>query len=207
MFGAQAVHRGLLIPEVPLMTGANYAGGSEFAAVALWAAPPPLLLIVCVTLLINSRHLVMGAALAPHLRHLPRTRALLLLFLMSDESWALSYADTVKRERAGCGRPFSTGYYAGCGGAIYVAWLSSTATGASVGPLLGDVTAYGFDMAFPAVFLAILAGLWKGARVARPWAVSLAAAALGHLLAPGAWSIVAGALSGIGAAYLWARPA
>src|SRR5215203_2177488 len=96
VLGAQASQRGLRFFEVPLMTGTNYAGGSEFAAIALWAAPPPLLLIVAVTFLINSRHLIMGAALTPHLQHLPRWKVLLLLFLMSDESWALSYSDTLK---------------------------------------------------------------------------------------------------------------
>jgi len=33
--------------------------------------PPDLLLIAAMTLLVNSRHLLMGAALAPLARHLP----------------------------------------------------------------------------------------------------------------------------------------
>jgi 4-azaleucine resistance transporter AzlC len=201
VFGAQASQRGLTITEIALMTGTNYAGGSEFAAVGLWASPPPLLLIVAVTLLINSRHLVMGAALAPYIRHLPRWKALGLLFFMSDESWALSYADIRRRQEAGEATPFSPGFYAGCGGSIYLGWVGATTLGSMIGPLLGDVQGYGFDMAFPAVFLVIIAGMWRGVRAARPWLVSLAVAALTYLLVPGAWYVVAGTLAGLGAAF------
>lgn len=207
MLGAQATRRGLRLIEVPLMTGSNYAGGSEFAAIGLWASPPPLLLIASVTLLINSRHLVMGAALAPHLEHLPRWKALLVLFVMADETWALGYGDTLKRARAGLRPAFSLRYYAGAGSAIYVAWLASTTGGAAIGPVLGDAAAFGFDMAFPAVFLTLIAGLWKGPRAARPWAVSLGAALLAHLLLPGAWYVVAGTLAGLAAASWWGEAA
>ncbi len=207
MLGAQATQKGLRLLEVPLMTGSNYAGGSEFAAIGLWASPPPVLLIAAVTLLINSRHLVMGAALAPHLGHLPRWKALLLLFIMADETWALGYGDTLKRARLGVRPAFSLRYYAGVGGAIYVSWLASTTLGAAIGPVLGDVAAFGFDMAFPAVFLALIAGLWKGARAARPWGVSLGAAIAAHLLVPGAWYVVAGTVAGLGAAFWWGRAA
>ncbi|HEV7368088.1 AzlC family ABC transporter permease [Arenibaculum sp.] len=206
VLGAQATQKGLRFLEVPLMTGSNYAGGSEFAAVGLWASPPPLLLIVGVTFLINSRHLLMGAVLTPFIQHLPRWKALVVLFFMSDESWALSYADTLKRAQAGARLPFSLGFYIGCAGTIYLGWLGSTTLGAAVGPLLGDVEAYGFDMAFPAVFLVIVAGMWKGPAAARPWLVSLVVAALTHLLVPGAWFVVAGTAAGLAAAFWSAKP-
>lgn len=203
VFGAQASQKGLSLLEVALMTGLNYAGGSEFAAVGLWASPPPILVIAAVTLLINSRHLVMGAALTPYLRHLPRWQAGVALFFMSDETWAVSYADAFRRTAQGEAVPFSVGFYAACGSLIYVGWLAATATGASVGPLLGDVEAIGFDMAFPAVFLTIVAGMWKGPRAALPWAVSLAVGALTHLAVPGAWYVIAASLAGLATAFHW----
>ncbi len=205
VFGAQASQKGLSLLEVPLMTGSNYAGGSEFAAIGLWASPPPLVLIVAFTLLINSRHLIMGAALTPHIQHLPRWKALVVLFFMSDESWALSVSDTLARTQAGHRRPFSLRFYAGCAGIIYLGWLGSTTIGALIGPLLGDVDRYGFDMAFPAVFLVIIASLWKGARAARPWLVSLVVAALTHLVVPGAWYVIAGTVAGLATASYWAE--
>jgi len=59
-------------------------------------------------------------------------------------------------------------------------------------------------MAFPAVFLVLLRGMWKGARAARPWLVSLTVAGTAHLLWPGAWYVAAGALSGAVSAFAWA---
>lgn len=82
VLGAQAAQKGLTLAEVPLMTGLNFAGGSEFAAVKLWTSPPHLLLIVAMTFLVNSRHLLMGAALAPFIQHLPKRKAFPAVFLV-----------------------------------------------------------------------------------------------------------------------------
>ena len=76
LLGAQASQKGFSAVEVPLMTGLNFGGGSEFAAVGLWTSPPLVLLIVAVIFLVNSRHMLMGATLAPYLKHLPKRKAL-----------------------------------------------------------------------------------------------------------------------------------
>ncbi|SPU71673.1 AzlC family protein [Brucella suis] len=60
VLGAQAAHTGLTLAEVSMMTGLNFAGGSEFAAFRLWSSPPDVLLIAAITFLVNSRHLLMG---------------------------------------------------------------------------------------------------------------------------------------------------
>ncbi|WP_210529139.1 AzlC family ABC transporter permease [Rubellimicrobium arenae] len=201
LLGAQAAQKGFHLAEVPLMTGLNFGGGSEFAAVGLWSSPPHVLLIVAVALLVNCRHLLMGAVLAPYLRDLPRRRTLPALFLMCDESWALGLADAQRRAS------FSLPYYMGASLGLYATWVAFTALGAGLGPVMGDVTVYGFDMAFPAVFLVLLRGMWKGARAARPWLVSLLVAGATYLFVPGAWYVAAGALSGLVAAWFWAEDA
>jgi 4-azaleucine resistance transporter AzlC len=200
VLGAQAAEKGFSGPEVPLMTGLNFGGGSEFAVVGLWTSPPHLLLVVAVTFLVNCRHLLMGAALVPHLRHLPRRTVLPALFFMCDESWAMGLADARRRASG-----FSLPYYLGVSAGLYLMWVTFTALGALLGPVIGDVSAYGLDMAFPAVFLVLLRGMWKGAQAARPWLVSLVAAAGTYLLVPGAWYVAAGAVSGVAAAWLLAE--
>lgn len=40
--------------EMLLMTGMNFAGGSEFATVNLWAEPLPILLIATITFMIKA---------------------------------------------------------------------------------------------------------------------------------------------------------
>lgn len=199
VLGAQAAQKGLSVVEVPLMTGLNFGGGSEFAAIELWTSPPHLLLILAMSVLVNSRHLLMGAALAPYLRHLPRRRALPALFFMCDESWAMALADARRRAAAHISLP----YYLGVSAGLYLTWVLFTAAGAALGPMLGEVERYGFDMAFTAVFLVLLRGMWRGARACRPWLVSLAAAALTALLVPGAWYVAAGTLAGLLAALVW----
>lgn len=79
VLGAQATAKEFTVVEVPLMTGLNFGGGSEFAAVSLWTSPPHILLIAAIAFLVNSRHLLMGATLAPFLRDVSRRRALLAL--------------------------------------------------------------------------------------------------------------------------------
>ncbi|HCR32907.1 MAG TPA: branched-chain amino acid ABC transporter permease [Stenotrophomonas sp.] len=202
VLGAQAAQKGLSALEVPLMTGLNFAGGSEFAAVELWTSPPHIALIVAITALVNSRHLLMGASLATLLQHLPRRRVVPALFFMCDESWALGVADARRR-----GLGFSLAYYLGVSAGLYTIWVVCTTLGALVGPLLGDIHAYGFDMAFPAVFLVLLRGMWQGMKPARPWLVSLVVAAGTYLLVPGAWYVASGALAGLAAAWLLAEDA
>lgn len=201
VLGAAAAQKGFFLLEVPLLTGLNFAGGSEFAAIQIWTTPPRLWLIVALTFLINSRHLLMGATLAPLLAHRPKRQVLPALFLMCDESWAMGYEDAQKRIGLGLERAFSMPYYMGVAMNLYVMWVICTTLGAAVGPLIGDMRAYGVDLAFPAVFLVLLRGLWKGARAARPWLVSLVAAAVVHLLAPGSWHVMAGAAAGLAAAW------
>jgi predicted branched-subunit amino acid permease len=193
--------------ELSLMTGLNFAGGSEFAAIQLWTSPPHITLIVAMTFLVNSRHLLMGAALAPFLRDMPRRWVFPALFFMCDESWALSLADARQRAAFGTIPAFSPRFYMATALAMYLAWAGFTTLGAALGPMLGDVETYGFDMAFPAVFLVLMRGMWTSMAAARPWLVSLAVAALVFVVVPGAWYVAAGASSGLIAAWLLAGEA
>lgn len=199
VLGAQASEKGLSPLEIGLLTGFNFGGGSEFPVIGLWTWPPTIPLLVGLTFLINSRHILMGAALAPSLRHLPRRKVLPALFLMCDESWALGISDAKRR-----GGMLSLPFYMGLSLGLYCSWPSSAAFGAWVGPMLGDIRQFGFDMAFPAVFLVMLAGMWRGVGPAIPWLGSLVVGASTCLLVPGPWYVPAGALTGLAIAYFMA---
>jgi len=202
VLGAQASQVGLSLVEVGAMTGLNFAGGSEFAAIKLWAAVPPMLTIVLITLLINSRHIVMGAALAPYLQHLPKRKVIPALFFMADEGWAISYADTLRRSAAQQQTAFSWPYYWGVCLPFYPVWVGFALIGTAIGPALGNIEAYGFAMAFPAVFIVLLRGMWKGPRLACSWLISLLVAILFYLTVPGAWFVFAGVIAGMLFTYL-----
>ncbi|MBT2118922.1 AzlC family ABC transporter permease [Dyella sp. LX-66] len=206
VLGAQAAQKGFSHLGVSLMTGLNFGGGSEFAAIELWTSPPHIGLIVAMTFLVNCRHLLMGAALSPLIRHLPLRKALPALFFMCDESWAMGLADARKREADPARQALSLPFYFGVSIGLYLTWVVFTTLGAAAGPLLGDIRSYGFDMAFPAVFLVLLRGMWKSARGSLPWLISLVTAAGIHLLVPGAWFVAGGAVAGMLFAYAMARP-
>lgn len=202
VLGTQAAQKGFSVLEVPLLTGLNFAGGSEFAIIEVWTQPPQLLFLILITFLVNSRHILMSASLAPYIRHLPNRKALPLLFFMCDESWALSITDAHKQNPRNPYAGFSVFFYIGLCFALYVMWVIFTTMGVGIGSFLGDVTKFGFDMAFPAVFLVLLRVLWKGFKPALPWLISLIAAALAYYYLPKGWYVLIGSISGIIAAFL-----
>lgn len=202
VLGTQAAQKGFSALKVPLLTGLNFAGGSEFAIIEVWTQPPQLLFLILITFLVNSRHILMGASLAPYIRHLPNRKALPLLFFMCDESWALSITDSHKQNPRNPYAGFSVFFYIGLCFALYVMWVVFTTMGVGIGSFLGDVTKFGFDMAFPAVFLVLLHGMWKGFKPALPWLISLIAAALAYYYLPKGWYVLIGSISGIFAAFL-----
>lgn len=204
VLGAQARAKGLSLPEVTLMTALNYAGGSEFAAIGLWTSPLPVALIVAMTFLVNSRHLLMGAALAPYISHLPRRIVYPALFFMVDESWAISIVDARSRAARGEQPAFSLPFYATLGILFWVNWFGFATLGALVGPVIGDLGRWGLDMAFPAIFLMLIRGMWTTWRAALPWIISLVVAAATHLAIPGAWYVPAGAVAGLLVAWILA---
>ncbi|MDV2468804.1 AzlC family ABC transporter permease [Acinetobacter chinensis] len=203
VLGTQAAQKGFSTIEVPLLTGLNFAGGSEFAIIEVWTQPPQLMFLLLITFLVNSRHILMGASLAPYIRHLPNRKALPLLFFMCDESWALSITDAHKNNPRNPYAGFSVYFYIGLCFALYVMWVVFTTLGVGIGAFLGDVSKFGFDMAFPAVFLVLLRGMWKGFKPALPWLISLIAAALAYLYLPKGWYVLVGSVTGIIAAILF----
>jgi 4-azaleucine resistance transporter AzlC len=201
VLGAQASQKGFSVLEVGLMCGLNFAGGSEFVAIELWRHPPMLLLIAGMTFLVNSRHLLMGATLAPHMRRLSTRKALFSLFFMADEIWAFGLEDARSRDSAHERGQLRLPFYAGVAAALYGTWVASTMIGALVGPVVKNPEAIGIDMAFPAVFLILLKGLWKGYRAAIPWVVSLGVAIALRVFVSGSWYVLGGTVCGLAIAY------
>ena len=83
----------------------------------------------------------------------------------------------------------------------YVMWVVCGLLGSSIGPLLGDVSRFGFGMAFPAVFLVLVRGMWRGFQAAKPWLI-LVVAIIVYAIAPnGGLYVPAGTLAGLLFAY------
>lgn len=207
VLGAQATQKGMSGIEATLLGALNFTAGASFAVVELWTSPPHILLLVAISLLINSRHLIMGAILSQHMSHIPTRKALVSLFFMCDESWAVGLNEAQRRAALGIKDSFDLPYYLGAALGLYVTWVTFTALGAYLGPLLNNVENYGFHMAFPAIFLVLMRGMWKGVICALPWLVSLIVAAATYLNFDGPWYVVTGTVAGLALAFWQARDA
>lgn len=190
VWGVLAGQAGLSPLEVLLMSGIVYAGSSQFVAIDMWSPTSlPIASIVVATAVINLRMLLMTATLRPQFEHLPRWRAVLAMFLVSDEVWAMTMAERAK----GGGGP---AFMLGCGVLAWIAWVGSTLAGRMLGAIIDDPAAYGLDFAFTATFLALLLSMWKGRGDLVPWLAGGAIAIGVSIIVPGTWYIIAGGLGG-----------
>ena len=195
LFGAVATSKGLSVAEVFLMSASVFAGGAQFAAIEQWTKPAPILALAFGTLLINARHILMGASLAPKTGLFAPWQRFLGFFAMADENWALS------ERRAGVSR-LTPAYYFAMTVSFYLNWLVWSTAGALIGPWLGDPGRFGADFAFTALFIGLIAGFWKGRASAAPIIASGLVAALVKVTVGAPWYVPAGALAGIAAAWL-----
>jgi 4-azaleucine resistance transporter AzlC len=188
LYGMMARQVGFGPWEAWAMSLVVHAGSAQFAAVGMWASAGAVT-IVLTTLIINLRHLLMGASVAPHVRELSWSWKALLALWMSDESYALAIAEYEQ----GRGNRW---YFLGANVGIYLVWPASGLAGALLGTTIPDPGRYGLDLIFPLAFLGLLVSFLKD-RISL--VVALAAGGLALLdacLLPGKWHIVAAGLLG-----------
>lgn len=189
IWGALARQAGLWPLEVAAMSIIVMAGSAQLAAVPMMAAGAPAGLVILTTYVINLRHYLMAASLAPYVRHLPRWALALMAYGISDEPYAL----TIARWRR---HPAHVAYFAGSVIGIYGAFFSSSALGGFLGSAIRDLERYGLDFAFAAVFLALLLPQVRDRKAVAVAIISgVLALIFAHLL-PGKWYIV---VAGLGA--------
>jgi 4-azaleucine resistance transporter AzlC len=193
LFGAVAVTKGLSPAEVALMSTLVFAGGAQFAAIETWVYPVPVLTLAFATLLINARHVLMGASLGPKMQA-TRWQKLIAFYFLTDESWALS-------ERRALERPITMAYWLAVAAILPFAWIGSTTLGAVLGSVLGDPARLGADFAFTALFIGLIASFGYARVTLITVAASAITAALVHVLLGPPWHVACGALAGIAAAY------
>jgi 4-azaleucine resistance transporter AzlC len=151
VYGVVARQAGLSLVATTTMSVLVFAGASQFTAVSMWGQAGGLL-IVATTLMINLRHLLMGASMAPHLRGQPAAWKALLAFGMADESYALAISRYL---RGGGSREF----FLGANVALYAVWVLSSLTGGGLGGLVVNPARWGIDLVFPLTFLGLLVPL------------------------------------------------
>jgi len=195
VFGGLAVQAGLHAVEVLAMSVLVFAGAAQFVAVPMIAGDASPLSVILTTYVVNMRHYLMAATLAPSIGAFSRWRLALIAHVVNDESFAVSVSRS---------RPPDAGIFLGSAAAIAAAFVGGVAVGTLIGGLVAEPERYGLDFAFPAVFLALVA---TQLRRRGDWLVAVGSALVALAIAvrlPGNWHIViagltvsaAGALAG-----------
>lgn len=192
-FGAAAASAMLAPQEAVLMSALVFAGAAQFAVLSLWGAPLPLAAIIATAFLVNTRHLVMGAALQPWMAKLPRGRVLLLAGLMTDASWAMTLHNMNAPPTSAVRR--DAGVLLGSGLVQWPAWVGGTAIGALLGSGGIDPKVWGLDLLISGFFVAVVIGLYRGKGDILPWLAAVAGTAAALLWLPGHWYFLVGGLS------------
>jgi 4-azaleucine resistance transporter AzlC len=149
-----------------------FSGSAQFAVVAVLGAGGGALAAIVAAVLLNSRFLPMGVAVAPFLKGGPLRRALEGQAVV-DASWALA--------SRGGGR-FDREFMIGATLPQVAAWIGGTVVGVVSSDVVGDVERLGLDVIFPAFFMVLLVEELRAG--GRTIAAALIAAVLSLALVP-----------------------
>ncbi|MUM76405.1 branched-chain amino acid ABC transporter permease [Pseudodesulfovibrio sp. F-1] len=148
-FGVLAHKTGLSAAETALMSLLVYAGSAQLIAVAMFAAGMPPVSIVVTTFVVNLRHLLMTASLAPGLKGWSRCQLGLFAYQVTDETFAV-HSSRFARGETGRAVGFAINVTA------HAAWVLASWLGHLAGAAIPDVRPLGLDYALPAMFIALL---------------------------------------------------
>ncbi|MEQ9327941.1 MAG: AzlC family ABC transporter permease [Rhodospirillales bacterium] len=191
--GVTASQAGLSAVEMGLMSVTVFAGASQLVAVQMFDQGATLVAIATAVFAVNARHILMGATLTTLVRDHPRPLRWLALFLIVDESWALTMARAKQL-------PTGPLFLIGATLLLYPLWLASTVAGVWLGDHAPDPKLFGLDFLGVAVFIGMLALLKPSRANLVPFAVTAVLAPLLAGILPGSWSIIVAATIGAGVA-------
>jgi 4-azaleucine resistance transporter AzlC len=163
-FGVLTSTAGLSMTNAVAISLFVYAGSAQLISVGMIAAGAGVAAITMTVFLVNLRHMLMSAYLAPYLGKLQRWQQALFSYELTDESFAVH---SVYFRQYGVSPPaelFALNHSA------HLAWIGGTMLGAWVGGHLAlDTTTFGIDYALPAMFIALLVmqiDNWRRAAIA-----------------------------------------
>jgi len=190
--GAASAEKGLTLGQATMMSFTVYAGASQLLALQLWPqvwTPAAIAAMVLVTVAVNLRFVLMGAALQPWLSRMPPGTPYIGLASLTDANFVIG-----SRYHSEGGD--DAGVFLGCGLFLWLVWTLATVPGHMLGFMLTDPKRLGIDMVVPLVFTAMALGMFQMRRDRLAWPVAAGVAVITAQLAGGYWFIVAGAAAG-----------
>jgi 4-azaleucine resistance transporter AzlC len=190
IYGALAINSGLPPLAAQLMSSIVFAGSSQFIAAQLFHEAAPGLVIVLTIAVVNLRHMLYSASLAPFVSRLSMGWKALLSYLLTDEA----YAPTVLHYEKEGVTPAGHWFFLGAGLALWTTWQVTTALGILLGSAIPD--SWSLDFALPLTFIAMVVPALKN----RPAVAAALSAGVTALLAsplPYQLGLIVAALVGI----------
>lgn len=155
IYGASALSAGLSPVQAQTMSAIVFAGSAQFVLTQLIAGGAAPFVMILTVLVVNLRHLLYSASVAPHLQSLSRGWQMVLAYLLTDEAYVVAITQFVKETSA-----IAKGWFlAGAGLALWTTWQLSTAAGVFLGQQLP--TAIPLDFALSLTFIAIVVPLLR----------------------------------------------
>lgn len=148
-YGVLAINAGLSAFETIAMSVIVYAGSAQLMAVSLFEAGINPFSIIATTFIVNLRHLLMSASLAPHMEKWRKSEVAAFCFELTDESFGVH---SLRFEKGETAAPQTLAINLTC----QLAWITGTVLGALAGGLITDVKPFALDYALPAMFIALL---------------------------------------------------
>jgi 4-azaleucine resistance transporter AzlC len=197
IFGAVAVTNGLSPAGAMAMSGFVFAGSAQFIASGLIAGGASTAVIILTTFMVNLRHALYSASLAPHMKHLPQRWLAPLGFWLTDESFAIVIARYTQPDDS----PYKHWYFLGSAVFMYLDWNICTYIGLRAGQAIPDAQGLGLDFAMVVTFIGIVVPLVKSQAALIGVTVAGISAVLANPL-PNKLGLMVAALLGVAAGVL-----
>ena len=195
IYGVLAMGAGLTVGAAMAMSFIVFAGSAQFVGVQLIRTGVPGMIIVFTTFIVNLRHILYSASIAPHLARLSPKWKWLLAYLLTDEAYAVTIT-RYNQEAASTAESANKHWYLlGAGLAMWSTWQVSTAAGIFLGAQLPSSWSLDFTVALtfialvvpvlrdrPSMAAALSAGIIAVLAADMPYKLGLIVAAIGGIL-------------------------
>ena len=194
LFGTLATAGGLSFTATAAMSAFVFAGSAQFVAAGLVASGTGWPFIVLTTLVVNLRHVLYSATLAPQVKALSPRWKIPLAFSLTDETFVIA-ANRYNQKDASADKHW---YWLGSAVSMYINWNICTWLGLIFGQLMPNAAALGLDFAMPVTFISMVVPYLKNKPMLAAVIVSGVVAVLANPL-PNKLGLILAAVAGIAA--------
>ena len=156
IFGVLTQTSGLLAAMGQSLSYIVFAGSAQFIALPLLTNGTPAAIILLTVFIVNLRHMLYSATLAPRLRLLTLGWRWLLAYLLTDEAFVVAVLNYEDEQKPAQHKHY---FLLGAGLALWASWNVSTAVGIFFGAQVP--AAWGLDFTLAVTFIGMVVPVLK----------------------------------------------